>query len=114
MRAMRRLDLSAVERALREVQGRFATMGRLSDTQRDQIRAHPQAAHDQLQAAGQSAEQANAVLERLIDQQAFTRAANDIFLGSAGLFLLLIGLIWLTKRPARTGGAGAADAAGAH
>ena len=47
-------------------------------------------------------------------QQAFTRAANDIFLGSAGLFLLLIGLIWLTKRPARTGGAGAADAAGAH
>ena len=32
-----------------EVQGRFATMGRLNDTQRDQIRAHPQAAHDQLQ-----------------------------------------------------------------
>ena len=35
-----------------EVQGRFATIGRLNDTQRDQIRAHPQAAHDQLQAAG--------------------------------------------------------------
>ena len=29
-------------------------------------------------------------------------------------FLLLIGLIWLTKRPAKAGGAGAADAAGAH
>lgn len=35
-----------------EVQGRFATMGRLNEAQRDQIRAHPQAAHDQLQAAG--------------------------------------------------------------
>ena len=35
-----------------EVQGRFATMGRLSDTQRDQIRAHPQDAVDRLQAAG--------------------------------------------------------------
>ena len=30
------------------------------------------------------------------------------------LFLLLIGLIWLTKRPAKAAGAGAADAAGAH
>lgn len=37
-----------------EVQGRFATMGRLNDTQRAQIRAHPQAAHDQLLAAGVS------------------------------------------------------------
>ncbi len=35
-----------------EVQGRFATLGRLNDTQREQIRAHPQAAVDQLQAAG--------------------------------------------------------------
>ena len=35
-----------------EVQGRFATMGRLNDSQRDQIRAHPQVAVDRLQAAG--------------------------------------------------------------
>jgi HD-GYP domain-containing protein (c-di-GMP phosphodiesterase class II) len=35
-----------------EVQGRFATMGRLNDSQRDQIRAHPQMAVDRLQAAG--------------------------------------------------------------
>jgi len=34
------------------VQGRFATMGRLNDSQRDQIRAHPQMAVDRLQAAG--------------------------------------------------------------
>ena len=69
---------------------------------------------DGLMASGLTQMQALAQINRLIDQQAFTRAANDIFLGSAGLFLLLIGLIWLTKRPARTGGAGAADAAGAH
>ena len=36
------------------------------------------------------------------------------FLGSAFLFLLLIGLIWLTKRPPRAAGGGAADAGGAH
>ena len=35
-----------------EVQGRFATLGRLNDHQRDQIRNHPQAAVGRLQAAG--------------------------------------------------------------
>jgi DHA2 family multidrug resistance protein len=69
---------------------------------------------DGLVASGLTQMQALAQINRLIDQQAFTRAANDIFLGSAGLFLLLIGLIWLTKRPAKAAGAGAADAAGAH
>ena len=49
---------------------------------------------------------------QLINQQAFTRAEDDIFLGSSVLFLLLIGMIWLTKRPAR--GGAAADAGGAH
>lgn len=47
-----------------ELQGRFATMGRLNDTQREQIRAHPQAAFDQLQAAGvDDGEWLQAVLE---------------------------------------------------
>ena len=69
---------------------------------------------DNLTASGLTQMQALAQINRLIDQQAFTRAANDIFLGSAGLFLLLIALIWLTKRPARTAGGGAADAGGAH
>jgi len=36
----------------------------------------------------------------MIDQQAFTRAADDVFFGSAFLFLVLIGLVWFT-RPAR-------------
>jgi len=67
---------------------------------------------NQLQAAGMTQEQALAQINRLIDQQAFTLAANDIFWASSMLFLVLIVLIWLTKRP--VGHAGAADAGGAH
>ncbi len=52
-----------------------------------------------LQGTGLSEAAALAQLTRLIDQQAHTRAADDIFLGSAWLFLALIGLIWLTRRP---------------
>ena len=68
----------------------------------------------QLQAAGMSAEQAYAQINRLIDQQAFTRAADDIFLASSFLFLSLIVLIWFTKRPVPQAGGGADAAAGAH
>ncbi len=67
-----------------------------------------------LKSAGLSTEQAMAQINRLIDQQAFTRAADDIFLASAGLFIALIGLIWLTRRPARHVAASPADAGGAH
>ena len=67
---------------------------------------------DALKAAGLSAEQALAQINQLINQQAFTRAADDIFLGSAGIFLSLIALIWLTRRPASA--AGSAGAGGAH
>ncbi len=66
----------------------------------------------QLQGLGMSHEQALAQINRLIDQQAFTRAADDIFVGSAYLFLVLIVLIWFTRRPGSGGDAGAA--AGAH
>ena len=65
----------------------------------------------QLQAAGMSAEQAYAQINRLIDQQAFTRAADDIFLASSFLFLSLIVLIWFTQRPKAHGGGGADAAA---
>ena len=69
-----------------------------------------------LTSAGLSMEQALAQINRLIDQQAYTRAADDIFLGSSYLFLLLIGLIWFTERPPSVAAAGAAntDASGAH
>ena len=68
---------------------------------------------NQLTAAGMSKEQAYAQINRLIDQQAFTRAADDIFLASSMLFLTLIVLIWFTKRPAPMAGSSDA-AAGAH
>jgi len=67
-----------------------------------------------LQAGGLSEAQALALISRQIDQQAYTRAVDDLFLGSAVVFLLLISTIWLTHRPARHAGAGAVDAGGAH
>jgi DHA2 family multidrug resistance protein len=65
----------------------------------------------QLDAAGLSAEQAGAMINRMIDQQAYTMAAIDLFRISALLFLLLITAVWLT-RPKR--GSAAGDAGGAH
>ncbi len=67
-----------------------------------------------LSTAGLSPEQALAQVNRLVDQQAFTLAANDVFFGSAVIFLLLIPLVWVS-RPLPGGMGGAADAAaGAH
>jgi DHA2 family multidrug resistance protein len=62
--------------------------------------------------SGLTPDQSAAMLNRMIDQQAFMMSANDIFYASAILFVLLIGVVWLT-RPVR-GGAGSAEAAGAH
>ena len=65
-----------------------------------------------LGASGLSPEQSQAVLNRLVDQQAYTMAATDLFYLSALLFLGLIGLVWLAQP--RRSGAVAADAGGAH
>jgi DHA2 family multidrug resistance protein len=67
----------------------------------------------QLGAAGYTPEQANATIVRLIDQQAFTLAATDLFHISSMLFLLLIGLVWIASKPQRSAG-GAGDGGGAH
>lgn len=71
-----------------------------------------------LTASGLSMQQALAQVNRLIDQQAYTRAVDDIFMGSAAMFLMLIASIWLTHRPPRaTAGAptdAPTDTAGAH
>jgi DHA2 family multidrug resistance protein len=66
----------------------------------------------QLAAAGMTPEQVAATINRQIDQQAYTMAATDVFYLSAGLFLLLIGLVWFARRPPRVGAP--ADAGGAH
>jgi DHA2 family multidrug resistance protein len=62
--------------------------------------SNPAALHAiaQLQAAGYTREQALAQINRLIDQQAFTMAANDLFWLSALLFVTLGGLLWTSGR----------------
>ncbi len=58
----------------------------------------------QLGAAGMSPEQALATINRMVDTQAYTLAAGELFWGSAMVFLGLIGMVWLT-RPVRPPGA---------
>ena len=65
-----------------------------------------------LQSNGFSADQVLAQINRMIDQQSFMLAANDVFYASAVLFIFLIPLVWLAK-PAK-GGAASDAAAGAH
>ncbi len=56
---------------------------------------------DAMTQAGLSPEQAWLQVNRMIDQQAFTRAADDIFYASAWGFILLIAIIWIPDRPAK-------------
>jgi MFS transporter, DHA2 family, multidrug resistance protein len=65
-----------------------------------------------LHSGGFSADQSYAMLNRLVDAQAFMLSADDIFYVSGILFLLLIFLVWLAH-PVR-GAGGAAAASGAH
>jgi DHA2 family multidrug resistance protein len=63
---------------------------------------------------GLSPEQALHALNGMLDTQAFTMSALDVFYGSAIVFLLLTGLVWFA-RPLRAKSAGGAEAAaGAH
>ncbi|HET7260374.1 MAG TPA: DHA2 family efflux MFS transporter permease subunit [Casimicrobiaceae bacterium] len=50
-----------------------------------------------MQAAGMSAEQAHAAINRMIDQQAYMLSANDIFYASALICVVLIGVVWLAR-----------------
>ena len=63
--------------------------------------------------AGMTPEQALGQVNRMIDQQAYTLAANDVFFASAMIFLMLIPVVWLS-RPTKAGAASADAAAGAH
>jgi len=66
-----------------------------------------------LAAQGLNQQQGLALINRLVDQQAFMLSANDIFAASAALFLALTAIVWLA-RPAKSGGGSSSDAAGAH
>jgi len=63
----------------------------------------------QLGAGGYDTAQSLATINRLVDQQAYTMAANDLFLLSSALFLLLLVFVWMTK-PAQGAAAGAGGA----
>ena len=66
-----------------------------------------------LAGAGLSPGQALSAINRMVDQQAYMLAANDVFYASALIFVLLVPLIYLTRRAPI--GAGSSDAAaGAH
>lgn len=58
----------------------------------------------QLIAQGMSQEQALATINRLMDQQAYTLAATDLFYVSSVAFFALIGLIWWARPAARAAG----------
>ena len=67
----------------------------------------------QLTGGGLSTEQALASVNRMVDQQAYTLAATDLFYASSGLFLLLLVVLWFA-RPAPPQRRAAAEAGGAH
>jgi len=66
-----------------------------------------------LHASGLTPDQSYALLNRLVDQQAFMLSANDVFYVSGLLFLALIVVVWLA-RPVRGASQGSEAAAGAH
>ena len=66
-----------------------------------------------LHASGLTPDQSYALLNRLVDQQAFMLSANDVFYVSGLLFLALIVVVWLA-RPVRGVPQGSEAAAGAH
>ena len=66
-----------------------------------------------LQTGGLSPDQALLAINRSIDVQAYMLGANDIFYGSALLFVALIAVVWLA-RPVKAGAGASEAAAGAH
>ncbi len=69
---------------------------------------------ERLGGLGLDSQQAMAVINRWVDQQAFTLAADELFLGATFTYVLLFALVWLMRRPAPFKGASAASADGAH
>ena len=68
------------------------------------------AALNQLGASGYDSAQSMATINRMIDQQAYTLAVNDLFFLSSVVFVALLALVWAAQRIKNV----AVDAAGAH
>lgn len=69
----------------------------------------------QVQQVGISQQQAYGVFNHVLDQQAAQLGVDDLFYLSAILFVVLIALIWIARRPGQAGGGDASSAAsGAH
>jgi len=68
----------------------------------------------QVQRAGTNQQQAYGIFNHVLDQQAALLGVDDLFYISAILFLLLIGLLWIAKRPGHGGDDASAAASGAH
>ncbi len=81
----------------------------------ERLVSNPQAAQAmaQLHAEGLTTQQGNALLNHLIDNQAYMMSTDDIFYVSGILFVAMIFLIWFA-RPAKAGASGAEVSAGAH
>ena len=63
----------------------------------------------QLSSSGLDSQQALATVNRLVDQQAYTMAATDMFFISSMLFLVLVAVVWMARpRPGVVAGAGGA------
>jgi DHA2 family multidrug resistance protein len=65
--------------------------------------------YDQLQSMGMTQQQASAYIAQQITNQGLIISANEIFWASAGVFLILLVLVWFARPPfgAGSGGGGA-------
>ena len=66
--------------------------------------------YDQLQGMGMTQQQASGWIAQQITNQGLIISANEIFWVSAGIFILLLSLVWFARPPFSAGGGGG----GAH
>ncbi len=66
--------------------------------------------YSQLQGMGMTEQQASGWIAQQITSQGLIISANEIFWISAGIFIVLLGLVWFARPPFGAGGGGG----GAH
>ena len=70
--------------------------------------ANTQQIYGQLEGMGMSQQQASGWIAQQITNQGLIISANEIFWISAGIFLLLLSLVWFARPPFGAGGGGGA------